>query len=46
VPISILHGKNETKDKDFEMQRFARRKPKILKATTLLKLVNVPECSL
>jgi ATP-dependent DNA helicase RecG len=46
VPLSILHGKMKSKDKDFEMQRFVRGETKIMVATTVIEVgVNVPNAS-
>lgn len=45
-PISILHGKMKTEDKDFEMQRFVKGETKIMVATTVIEVgVNVPNAS-
>lgn len=44
--ISIVHGKMKPKDKDAEMQRFARGEAQILVATTVIEVgVNVPNAS-
>ncbi len=46
VPLSIVHGKMKPKDKDYEMDRFARNETKILVATTVIEVgVNVPNAS-
>ncbi|REA57855.1 ATP-dependent DNA helicase RecG [Dyadobacter luteus] len=46
VPLSILHGKMKSKDKDFEMQRFVKAETKIMVATTVIEVgVNVPNAS-
>jgi ATP-dependent DNA helicase RecG len=46
IPLSILHGKMKSKDKDFEMQRFVRGETKIMVATTVIEVgVNVPNAS-
>ena len=44
--ISILHGRMKAKDKDFEMDRFARGVTQIMVATTVIEVgVNVPNAS-
>jgi ATP-dependent DNA helicase RecG len=44
--VSILHGKMKSKDKDFEMARFARGETQIMVATTVIEVgVNVPNAS-
>ncbi|KAA0989555.1 ATP-dependent DNA helicase RecG [Dyadobacter aurulentus] len=46
VPLSILHGKMKSQDKDYEMGRFVRHETKILVATTVIEVgVNVPNAS-
>ncbi|MFY0651492.1 MAG: ATP-dependent DNA helicase RecG [Cyclobacteriaceae bacterium] len=46
TPLSIVHGKMKTKDKDFEMDRFVRNETKILVATTVIEVgVNVPNAT-
>lgn len=46
LPISIIHGKMRTADKDYEMQRFVRGETKIMVATTVIEVgVNVPNAS-
>ena len=46
IPISILHGKMKSKDKDFEMARFVKGETKIMVATTVIEVgVNVPNAS-
>ncbi len=46
VPISIVHGKMKSEDKDFEMQRFVKGETKIMVATTVIEVgVNVPNAS-
>lgn len=46
VPVSILHGKMKSKDKDFEMARFVKGETKIMVATTVIEVgVNVPNAS-
>lgn len=45
-PISILHGKMKSKDKDFEMARFSKGETYIMVATTVIEVgVNVPNAS-
>ncbi|NIJ51859.1 ATP-dependent DNA helicase RecG [Dyadobacter arcticus] len=46
VPLSILHGKMKSQDKDYEMGRFVRGETKIMVATTVIEVgVNVPNAS-
>ncbi|MEL7146205.1 MAG: ATP-dependent DNA helicase RecG, partial [Bacteroidota bacterium] len=46
VPISILHGRMNPADKDFEMNRFVKGETKIMVATTVIEVgVNVPNAS-
>lgn len=46
VPLSILHGKMKSADKDYEMARFVRGETKIMVATTVIEVgVNVPNAS-
>lgn len=46
VPLSIVHGKMRSQDKDFEMARFVRGETKIMVATTVIEVgVNVPNAS-
>ena len=46
VPVSIVHGRQKPKDKDFEMQRFIKGETKIMVATTVIEVgVNVPNAS-
>ncbi|MEP2025293.1 ATP-dependent DNA helicase RecG [Reichenbachiella sp.] len=46
VPLSILHGRMKAKDKDYEMDRFARGETKIMVATTVIEVgINVPNAS-
>jgi ATP-dependent DNA helicase RecG len=46
VPLSILHGKMKSQDKDFEMGRFVKGETKIMVATTVIEVgVNVPNAS-
>ena len=45
--LSIVHGKMKAKDKDFEMQRFARNETQIMVATTVIEVgVNVPNATM
>ena len=44
--IGIVHGRMKAADKDFEMQRFAKKETQILVATTVIEVgVNVPNAS-
>jgi ATP-dependent DNA helicase RecG len=44
--ISILHGKMESKTKEFEMQRFAKGETQIMISTTVIEVgVDVPNAS-
>lgn len=44
--VSIVHGRQKPKDKDFEMQRFVTGKTQIMVATTVIEVgVNVPNAS-
>src|SRR5690554_648753 len=44
--VSIVHGKMKPKDKDYEMQRFAKGETHIMVATTVIEVgVNVPNAS-
>lgn len=44
--ISVVHGRMKAKDKDFEMQRFAKGETQIMVATTVIEVgVNVPNAS-
>jgi ATP-dependent DNA helicase RecG len=46
VPISILHGRMKSQDKDFEMERFKQGETKILVSTTVIEVgVDVPNAS-
>lgn len=45
-PISILHGRMKSEDKDFEMRRFQKGETKIMVATTVIEVgVDVPNAS-
>ena len=44
--VSIVHGKMNPEDKDYEMQQFAAGKTQIMVATTVIEVgVNVPNAS-
>lgn len=44
--VSIVHGRMKPKDKDYEMERFARGETHIMVATTVIEVgVNVPNAS-
>ncbi len=44
--VSIVHGKMNTKDKDYEMKRFIEKETQILVSTTVIEVgVNVPNAS-
>ncbi len=46
VPLSIVHGKMKSEDKDYEMQRFKKGETKIMVATTVIEVgVDVPNAS-
>lgn len=46
TPISIVHGKMKSKDKDYEMNRFSKGETKILVATTVIEVgVNIPNAT-
>ncbi len=46
VPLSILHGRMKSQDKEYEMGRFVRNETKIMVATTVIEVgVNVPNAS-
>ncbi len=46
IALSIVHGKMRSKDKDYEMMRFAKNETKIMVATTVIEVgVNVPNAS-
>jgi len=45
--ISVVHGRMKPKDKDIEMQRFAKGSTQIMVATTVIEVgVNVPNATL
>ena len=44
--VSIVHGKMNSKDKDYEMNRFIKKETQILVSTTVIEVgVNVPNAS-
>ncbi|MGI9541881.1 MAG: ATP-dependent DNA helicase RecG [Cyclobacteriaceae bacterium] len=46
VPVSVVHGRMKSQDKDYEMQRFVKAETKIMVATTVIEVgVNVPNAS-
>ncbi|QRR01851.1 ATP-dependent DNA helicase RecG [Dyadobacter sandarakinus] len=46
VPLSILHGKMKSQDKDYEMRRFVTGETRMMVATTVIEVgVNVPNAS-
>ena len=46
TPVSIVHGKMKSKDKDYEMQRFVNGETRIMVATTVIEVgVNVPNAT-
>jgi ATP-dependent DNA helicase RecG len=46
VPVSIVHGKMKSKDKEYEMQRFVKGETRIMVATTVIEVgVNVPNAT-
>ena len=46
TPLSIVHGRMKSVDKDFEMDRFTKGETKILVATTVIEVgVNVPNAT-
>ena len=46
IPVSIVHGRMKSKDKDYEMQRFVSGETKIMVATTVIEVgVDVPNAS-
>ncbi|GJM29912.1 MAG: ATP-dependent DNA helicase RecG [Cyclobacteriaceae bacterium] len=46
IPVSIVHGKMKSKDKDYEMQRFVKGETRIMVATTVIEVgVNVPNAT-
>jgi ATP-dependent DNA helicase RecG len=46
IPVSVVHGRMKSADKDYEMQRFVKAETKIMIATTVIEVgVNVPNAS-
>jgi ATP-dependent DNA helicase RecG len=46
VPVSIVHGKMKSKDKNYEMQRFVKGETRIMVATTVIEVgVDVANAS-
>jgi ATP-dependent DNA helicase RecG len=46
LPISIVHGRMKSEDKDYEVQRFAKGETKIMVATTVVEVgVDIPNAS-
>lgn len=46
VPLSIVHGKMKSADKEYEMRRFKKGETKIMVATTVIEVgVDVPNAS-
>jgi ATP-dependent DNA helicase RecG len=46
TPISLVHGRQKSDDKDFDMQRFVKGETKIMAATTVIEVgVNVPNAT-
>jgi ATP-dependent DNA helicase RecG len=46
TPLSIVHGRMKSKDKEYEMNRFIKGETKIMVATTVIEVgVNVPNAS-
>ncbi len=46
LPVSIVHGRMKSKDKDLEMQRFVKGQTSIMVATTVIEVgVDVPNAS-
>tara|TARA_X000000950_G_C13720394_1_gene579966 strand:- start:116 stop:949 length:834 start_codon:yes stop_codon:yes gene_type:complete len=44
--VSIVHGKMNAKDKDYEMDRFLKKQTQIMVATTVIEVgVNIPNAS-
>lgn len=47
LPISIIHGKMQAANKDYEMQRFVKGETKIMVTTTVIEVgVNVPNANI
>lgn len=46
IPISMVHSKMKTTDKDYEMQRFVKGETKIMVSTTVIEVgIDVPNAS-
>ncbi len=46
LPISVVHGRMKSEDKEWEMQRFVKGETKIMVATTVIEVgVDVPNAS-
>ena len=46
MPISVVHGRMKSEDKEYEMKRFVRNETKIMVATTVIEVgVDVPNAS-
>lgn len=46
MPISVVHGRMKSEDKEWEMQRFVKGETKIMVATTVIEVgVDVPNAS-
>lgn len=46
IPVSVVHGRMKSKDKEWEMQRFVKGETKIMIATTVIEVgVDVPNAS-
>jgi ATP-dependent DNA helicase RecG len=46
VPLSILHGRMKSEDKNYEIGRFQKNETKIMVATTVIEVgVNIPNAS-
>ncbi len=47
IPIGVLHGQMDSKDKEYEMERFKKGETKIMVATTVIEVgVDVPNASI
>ncbi len=46
MPISIVHGRMNGKEKDYEMERFSKGETKIMVATTVIEVgINIPNAN-
>ena len=46
MPVSVVHGRMKSEDKEWEMQRFVKSETKIMVATTVIEVgVDVPNAS-